>query len=38
MRFKADTLKVSLINFKRTLGKSIKSYVSVVVLVVGGFV
>ena len=32
MRFKAATLKVALINFKRTLGKFITNYISVVVV------
>ena len=34
MRFKAAILKVSLISFKITLGKSITNYISVVVLLV----
>ena len=34
MCFKAAILKVSLINFKSTLGKSIINYISVVVLLV----
>ena len=34
MRFKRAILKVSLINFKSTLGKSITNYISVVVLLV----
>ena len=38
MRFKAATLKVSLINSKSTLGKSIANYISVVDLLVEGFV
>ena len=37
MRCKAATFKVSLINLKRTLGKSITDYISVVVLLVEGF-
>ena len=38
MRFKAATLKVSLINSKSTLGKSITNYISVLDLLVEGFV
>ena len=38
MRFKAATLKFSLINFKSTLGKFITNYISEVVLLVEGFV
>ena len=34
MRFKAAISKVSLINFKSTLGKSITNYISVVVSLV----
>ena len=36
MDFKAAILKVSLINFKSILGKSITNYMSVVVLLVEG--
>ena len=38
MRFKAATLKVSLINFKSTLDKSITNYIPEVVLYVEHFV
>ena len=36
MRFKAATLKVSLVNFKCTLGNFITNYICVVVLLVEG--
>ena len=38
MGFKVATLDVSLINFKTALYKSITNYISVVVLLVVGFV